>query len=55
MYIQHSLIYAVRNFLFKLANISRNYDGCFRGPLFIGTQCIYNEIPILTPYSTVSF
>jgi len=23
---------------FKLANISRSYDGCSMGPLFIGTQ-----------------
>jgi len=22
-----------------LANISRSYDGCSSGPLFIGTQC----------------
>jgi len=27
------------NFSFNLANISRSYDGCSRGPLFIRTQC----------------
>jgi len=28
--------------IFKLANISRSYDGCSRGQLFIGTQCTYS-------------
>ena len=39
VYSAYSQLYCVK-FSFKLANISRSYDGCSRGPLFIGTQCI---------------
>ena len=38
-------------FSFKLANISRSYDGCFRGPLFIRTQCIIGSANAFLSFS----
>jgi len=42
-------------FSLNLANISRSYDGCSRGPLFIRTQCtitFYKQWSLVMLYAT---